>query len=66
MSLAQPLPDGAAFYGVATTGIFCRPQCPARPPRPENIRFFAEAAAAEAAGFRPCKRCRPGAERSAA
>jgi AraC family transcriptional regulator of adaptative response/methylated-DNA-[protein]-cysteine methyltransferase len=57
--------DGRFFYAVTTTGIYCRPGCASRLPRREHVRFFAEAAAAEAAGFRPCKRCRP-AESSAA
>lgn len=51
--------DGRFFTGVRTTGIYCRPVCPARTPKRENVRFFECAAAAEAAGFRPCKRCRP-------
>lgn len=51
--------DGQLFGGVVTTGIYCRPVCPARKPRPENIRFFCSAAAAQRAGFRPCLRCRP-------
>lgn len=51
--------DGRFFTGVTTTDIYCRPVCPARTPRQENVRFFACAAAAEAAGFRPCRRCRP-------
>jgi AraC family transcriptional regulator of adaptative response / DNA-3-methyladenine glycosylase II len=51
--------DGKFFVGVVTTGIYCRPVCPARTPLAKNVRFFACAAAAEAAGFRPCKRCRP-------
>ncbi len=51
--------DGRFFTGVTSTGIYCRPVCPARTPRPENCAFFACAAAAEAAGFRPCLRCRP-------
>ena len=46
---------------VLTTGIYCRPGCPARRPRRENVRFFARAEEAEQAGFRPCKRCRPNA-----
>ena len=50
---------GRLFMGVRTTGIFCRPGCPARQPKRENVRFFASAAAAERAGFRACKRCRP-------
>lgn len=52
--------DGAFFYGVATTGVFCRPSCASRLPRRENVAFFATADAARAAGFRECKRCRPG------
>ena len=51
--------DGRFFTGVVTTGIYCRPVCPVAPPKFENMRFHACAAAAEAAGFRPCKRCRP-------
>lgn len=47
------------FYSVETTGVYCRPSCPARRPNPKNVRFHATAAAAEAAGFRPCQRCRP-------
>jgi AraC family transcriptional regulator of adaptative response / DNA-3-methyladenine glycosylase II len=51
--------DGRFFAGVLTTGIYCRPVCPATKPKPENVRFFVTAAAAEAAGLRPCLRCRP-------
>lgn len=51
--------DGRFFIGVTSTGVFCRPICPARTPKRENIRLYACAAAAEAAGFRPCLRCRP-------
>ncbi|TKB51249.1 DNA-3-methyladenine glycosylase 2 family protein [Ferrimonas sediminicola] len=51
--------DGRFFTAVISTGIYCRPVCPAPPPRPENVRYFANAAAAAAAGFRPCLRCRP-------
>jgi AraC family transcriptional regulator of adaptative response / DNA-3-methyladenine glycosylase II len=51
--------DGRLFVGVVTTGVYCRPICPARGPRLENCRFFASAAAAQEAGFRPCLRCRP-------
>ena len=51
--------DGRLFTGVKTTGIYCRPICPARTPRPENVVFFPTAAAAHEAGFRPCLRCRP-------
>jgi AraC family transcriptional regulator of adaptative response/methylated-DNA-[protein]-cysteine methyltransferase len=51
--------DGKFFYGVATTGVYCRPGCAARLPLRRNTLFFATAAAAKAAGLRPCKRCRP-------
>jgi AraC family transcriptional regulator of adaptative response / DNA-3-methyladenine glycosylase II len=51
--------DGLFFVGVKTTGIYCRPVCPARTPRARSCRFLATAAAAEQAGFRPCLRCRP-------
>jgi AraC family transcriptional regulator of adaptative response / DNA-3-methyladenine glycosylase II len=51
--------DGVFFTGVKTTGIYCRPVCAVRPPRRASCAFFASAAAAEAAGFRPCLRCRP-------
>jgi AraC family transcriptional regulator of adaptative response / DNA-3-methyladenine glycosylase II len=51
--------DGRLFTGVKTTGIYCRPICPARTPRSENVVFFPTAAAAHEAGFRPCLRCRP-------
>lgn len=51
--------EGRALVGVTSTGIFCRLTCPARKPRPENCRWFADAGAARAAGFRPCLRCRP-------
>jgi AraC family transcriptional regulator of adaptative response/methylated-DNA-[protein]-cysteine methyltransferase len=51
-------------YGVTTQGVFCRPGCPARPPLRRNTRFFADAATAEAAGFRACKRCDPKGERA--
>jgi AraC family transcriptional regulator of adaptative response / DNA-3-methyladenine glycosylase II len=51
--------DGRLFIGVTSTGIYCRPICPARTPKPGNCRFFATAAAAQEAGFRPCLRCRP-------
>jgi AraC family transcriptional regulator of adaptative response / DNA-3-methyladenine glycosylase II len=55
----DPRFDGRFFTGVVTTGIYCRPVCPVAPPKFENVRFYACAAAAESAGFRPCKRCRP-------
>jgi len=51
--------DGSFFYSVKTTGVYCRPSCGARPARPENVVFHDSAAAAERAGFRPCKRCKP-------
>jgi AraC family transcriptional regulator of adaptative response / DNA-3-methyladenine glycosylase II len=51
--------DGLLFVGVTSTGIYCRPVCPARTAKPENCRFFGSAAAAQDAGFRPCLRCRP-------
>ncbi len=51
--------DGLFVYAVRTTGVFCRPSCPARPAKPENMAFFASPADAEAAGFRACKRCMP-------
>jgi AraC family transcriptional regulator, regulatory protein of adaptative response / methylated-DNA-[protein]-cysteine methyltransferase len=51
--------DGLFFTGVRTTRIYCRPICPVRPARSENVVFFPSAAAAERAGFRPCLRCRP-------
>jgi AraC family transcriptional regulator, regulatory protein of adaptative response / methylated-DNA-[protein]-cysteine methyltransferase len=53
--------DGKFFYSVRTTGVYCRPSCAARLPLRENVRFHASCAAAEEAGFRPCKRCRPNA-----
>ena len=51
--------DGVFYTGVLTTGIYCRPSCPAVTPRRRNVRFFPSAAAAQAAGLRACKRCRP-------
>jgi AraC family transcriptional regulator of adaptative response / DNA-3-methyladenine glycosylase II len=51
--------DGRLFVGVKTTGVYCRPICPARTPKFENVSFFASAAAAQEAGLRPCLRCRP-------
>lgn len=51
--------DGRLFVGVKTTGIYCRPICPARTPRREHVEFYPSAAAAQDAGFRPCLRCRP-------
>jgi len=51
--------DGVFFLGVKTTGIFCRPSCPARKPLPRNVEYFPSAKEALLAGYRPCKRCRP-------
>lgn len=51
--------DGSFFYSVRTTGVYCRPSCAARAARPENVAFHATAADAEAAGYRPCRRCQP-------
>src|SRR5271165_7593061 len=51
--------DGTFFYAVLTTGVFCYPSCAARPARPENLRFFDTREEAVAAGYRPCRRCRP-------
>jgi AraC family transcriptional regulator, regulatory protein of adaptative response / DNA-3-methyladenine glycosylase II len=51
--------DGWFFTAVATTGIYCRPSCPARTPLPHNVAFFSTAAAAQGAGYRACRRCRP-------
>jgi AraC family transcriptional regulator, regulatory protein of adaptative response / methylated-DNA-[protein]-cysteine methyltransferase len=51
--------DGRFFTGVRTTHVYCRPVCPVRPARSQNVRFYPSAAAAEAAGFRPCLRCHP-------
>ncbi|WP_199273122.1 DNA-3-methyladenine glycosylase 2 family protein [Streptomyces broussonetiae] len=51
--------DGAFFFAVETTGIYCRPSCPAVTPKRHNVRFFATAAAAQGCGFRACRRCRP-------
>ena len=51
--------DGRTFGGVKTTGIYCRPSCPARRPKRDNVEFFPSAAAAASAGYRPCLRCLP-------
>ena len=51
--------DGRFFFGVVTTGVYCRPSCPSRHPLRTNVRFFQAPAEAEQAGLRPCKRCRP-------
>ncbi|RYJ05702.1 MAG: methylphosphotriester-DNA--protein-cysteine methyltransferase family protein, partial [Actinomycetales bacterium] len=55
----DPRFDGVFYTAVRTTGIYCRPSCPARTPRTENVQFYASAAAAQDAGFRACRRCRP-------
>src|SRR5512144_711779 len=55
----DPRFDGRFFVGVTSTGIYCRPICPAPSPREANVRYFPTAAAAADAGFRPCLRCRP-------
>lgn len=57
--LAARDPEARFYYGVVTTGVFCRPSCGSRLPQRANVRFFGTAAEAEAAGFRACKRCRP-------
>jgi AraC family transcriptional regulator of adaptative response / DNA-3-methyladenine glycosylase II len=59
LAVRDPRFDGRLFTGVRTTGVYCRPICPARTPRSENVVFFPTAAAAHEAGFRPCLRCRP-------
>ncbi len=59
LSNRDPAFDGQFITGVVTTGIYCRPVCPARTPKRENVRFFATAADAQSAGFRACKRCKP-------
>jgi AraC family transcriptional regulator of adaptative response/methylated-DNA-[protein]-cysteine methyltransferase len=51
--------DGLVFYGVRSTGVYCKPSCPSRRPRREQVVFFDSQADAESAGFRPCRRCRP-------
>jgi class 3 adenylate cyclase len=55
----DPRADGVFYYAVSTTGIYCRPICPARRPRRAHVKFFAQPQAAHAEGFRACKRCRP-------
>lgn len=55
----DPSFDGKFFYAVATTGVYCRPSCPSRPARRENVVFHDTCADAEHAGYRPCKRCKP-------
>ncbi|MBM3783074.1 MAG: bifunctional DNA-binding transcriptional regulator/O6-methylguanine-DNA methyltransferase Ada [Acidobacteria bacterium] len=56
--------DGQFYYSVATTGVYCRPSCGSRLPKPENVAFHDSCEAAERAGFRPCLRCRPNAPRA--
>src|SRR5213592_4508896 len=51
--------DGLFFVGVTSTGIYCRPICPVKPPKEANCQFYQSAQEAEQAGFRPCLRCRP-------
>ncbi len=55
----NPEYEGVFFVGVTTTGVFCRPTCPARKPKFENCEFYETAEQALLASFRPCKRCRP-------
>jgi AraC family transcriptional regulator of adaptative response/methylated-DNA-[protein]-cysteine methyltransferase len=55
----DPRADGAFWYSVRTTGVYCKPSCAARPAKPENVAFHASREDAEQAGFRPCKRCHP-------
>ncbi len=55
----DPAADGRFYYSVLTTGVYCKPSCAARRPRRENVAFYRDTAAAERAGFRPCKRCKP-------
>jgi AraC family transcriptional regulator of adaptative response/methylated-DNA-[protein]-cysteine methyltransferase len=57
----DPATEGRFLYGVVTTGVYCRPTCPSRRPLRANVRFFADATVAEAAGLRACKRCQPNA-----
>ena len=58
-AMRDPAYDGVFVTAVRTTGIFCRPTCPARKPRPENVEFYPDAGGALAAGYRPCRRCTP-------
>ncbi len=55
--------DGVVFYGVRSTHVYCRPSCPSRRPRREQVRFFFDPKSAESEGYRPCRRCRPTADR---
>ncbi len=52
--------DGTFYYSVSTTGVYCKPSCASRPARPEHVAFYSNCEDAELAGFRPCKRCKPG------
>jgi len=61
----DPQAEGAFWYAVCTTGVYCRPTCPSRVPRQNNVRFFDTPDAAEQAGFRACKRCQPRAQNAA-
>lgn len=60
----DPRFDGSFYTAVTSTGIYCRPSCPARTPRPDHMVFHPSAASAQAAGFRACKRCGGGADPS--
>jgi AraC family transcriptional regulator of adaptative response / DNA-3-methyladenine glycosylase II len=55
----DPRYDGAFFIAATSTRLYCRPSCPSRLPKRSNVRFYPTAAAAQSAGFRACKRCRP-------
>ncbi len=59
LAAKDPRFDGWFCVAVTSTGVYCRPSCPARVPKRENVRFYETAAAAQLAGFRACKRCRP-------
>jgi AraC family transcriptional regulator of adaptative response/methylated-DNA-[protein]-cysteine methyltransferase len=59
LTARDPDYEGVFYVGVRTTGVFCRPTCPARPPKRENCEFFADPQQATLASYRPCKRCRP-------
>lgn len=59
LTTRDPTADGRFVYSVRSTGVYCRPSCGARRPRPENVAFHGTCEDAEAAGFRPCRRCRP-------
>ena len=56
--------DGRVIGAVKTTGIYCKPSCPARRPKREHVQFFGDGAAARAAGYRPCRVCRPASPRA--